>query len=589
MAGLTKIKSGGITPGCDLDGSGTLKLDSTNNRVGIGEASPDTKLHVNSGTTNDVAKFESTDVTATINLVDNAATSSISQSGEEFIIDADSGNGDANSRLIFKVDNSEKVRIDKDGVVQIQMGGTAHTEFGQNTTKDNFISQGTSGKTVFRKNDNTELMRIDSSGNVGIGTTSPYDTLHIGGTGTTGIRLGTQGTTGRARMYIDSANDYGLRFDTQNVAAAFMIDRDTGDLGIRNAAPQVALHFSDAAANSGIRLGDGADIEIKRSGTSAYFNVGADCNNYAFNVGGSDVVRITSAGDVGIGTTSVARGPLHINSSTADTYFHVTNSTTGSSASDGFTLHQSGTDTLLNNREAGNLRLYTSGNEKMRIAADGRILQGEVATLNNESAYATGSSVYHIQSANSNSTTLSSQKSSFYVKGYGHSTNSEGANNHILVRDHGGGATNPANFMRFYQNTGEVFRVESDGDVKNQNNSYGSLSDQRLKENIVDAGSQWDDLKALRIRKFNFKDDNTDPEVFTGISTHTQMGVIAQEVELVSPGLVSCAKLEDGSDDPESMKTVKYSVLYMKAVKALQEAMGRIETLEAEVAALKSN
>ena len=34
-------------------------------------------------------------------------------------------------------------------------------------------------------------------------------------------------------------------------------------------------------------------------------------------------------------------------------------------------------------------------------------------------------------------------------------------------------------------------------------------------------------------------------------------------------------------------KSVKYSVLYMKAVKALQEAMARIETLEAEVKALK--
>jgi len=35
-------------------------------------------------------------------------------------------------------------------------------------------------------------------------------------------------------------------------------------------------------------------------------------------------------------------------------------------------------------------------------------------------------------------------------------------------------------------------------------------------------------------------------------------------------------------------KGVKYSVLYMKAIKALQEAMTRIETLEAEVSALKS-
>ena len=37
----------------------------------------------------------------------------------------------------------------------------------------------------------------------------------------------------------------------------------------------------------------------------------------------------------------------------------------------------------------------------------------------------------------------------------------------------------------------------------------------------------------------------------------------------------------------EKTKTVKYSILYMKAVKALQEAMVRIETLEAEVVKLK--
>ena len=41
-------------------------------------------------------------------------------------------------------------------------------------------------------------------------------------------------------------------------------------------------------------------------------------------------------------------------------------------------------------------------------------------------------------------------------------------------------------------------------------------------------------------------------------------------------------------DSGETFKSVKYSVLYMKAVKALQEAMARIETLEAKVATLES-
>jgi hypothetical protein len=41
--------------------------------------------------------------------------------------------------------------------------------------------------------------------------------------------------------------------------------------------------------------------------------------------------------------------------------------------------------------------------------------------------------------------------------------------------------------------------------------------------------------------------------------------------------------------DDEGLKSVKYSVLYMKAVKALQEAQTRIEDLEARISALEAN
>jgi hypothetical protein len=126
--------------------------------------------------------------------------------------------------------------------------------------------------------------------------------------------------------------------------------------------------------------------------------------------------------------------------------------------------------------------------------------------------------------------------------------------------------------------TGQVFRVMCDGDVENTNNSYGAISDIKLKENIVDASSQWDDLKALQVRNYNFKAE-------TGYSTHTQLGLVAQEVELVSPNLVG-QSVDDETN--EITKTVNYSVLYMKAVKALQEAMDRIETLEAKVTALEN-
>ena len=133
-------------------------------------------------------------------------------------------------------------------------------------------------------------------------------------------------------------------------------------------------------------------------------------------------------------------------------------------------------------------------------------------------------------------------------------------------------------------------RIWGDGDVQNHDNSYGALSDEKLKEQIADASSQWEDIKALKVRKFKMKED-----VAKGDSDdHWRLGVVAQEVETAgmnglvkdNPELVtnSDGKLEESGT---TTKSVKYSILYMKAVKALQEAMTRIETLETEVKALK--
>jgi len=135
-------------------------------------------------------------------------------------------------------------------------------------------------------------------------------------------------------------------------------------------------------------------------------------------------------------------------------------------------------------------------------------------------------------------------------------------------------------FHKFFVGGNEKARIENDGDIKNVNNSYGAISDQRMKENIVDAASQWDDIKAVQVRKFNMIGSDT-----------TQIGVIAQELEAANmSGLVSEAGFTDDKLNPdgELRKTVKYSVLYMKAIGALQEAIAKIETLEAKVAALEA-
>ena len=151
--------------------------------------------------------------------------------------------------------------------------------------------------------------------------------------------------------------------------------------------------------------------------------------------------------------------------------------------------------------------------------------------------------------------------------------------------------------------TGAVrFRVNSDGDVANHDNSYGSTSDERIKQDIKDANSQWDDIKALKIRNYKKKDDVRQYKD----KAWEQIGVVAQELEAAgmaklitesSPDehdIKSSAEFgtlnEDGTikEVKAKVKDVKYSVLYMKAVKALQEAMIRIETLETKVAALEA-
>jgi len=152
------------------------------------------------------------------------------------------------------------------------------------------------------------------------------------------------------------------------------------------------------------------------------------------------------------------------------------------------------------------------------------------------------------------------------------------------------------------------FSVDEDGDVQSASNSYGSTSDERIKQDIVDANSQWDDIKAIKIRNYKRK---------TVSNPKTEIGVIAQELEtagmdgLVKESNPSVADIEVDSsfgtivdDDSVSpnpdgskkrkvgevkaqVKEVKYSVLYMKSIKALQEAMTRIETLEAKVKVLE--
>ena len=155
----------------------------------------------------------------------------------------------------------------------------------------------------------------------------------------------------------------------------------------------------------------------------------------------------------------------------------------------------------------------------------------------------------------------------------------------VLVRFDSATPNNTANyFLACTDASASRAIIYANGNIGNANNSYGAMSDQKLKENIVDSGSQWEDIKAIRVRKYSMKEDNLDAP--------NMLGVIAQELEASGmSGLVTETPDKDPNTNQNlgtTTKSVSYSIMYMKAIKALQEAMAKIEDLEARVKTLES-
>jgi hypothetical protein len=114
--------------------------------------------------------------------------------------------------------------------------------------------------------------------------------------------------------------------------------------------------------------------------------------------------------------------------------------------------------------------------------------------------------------------------------------------------------------------------------VNNSSTAYNTSSDYRLKENVVPLTGAADRLKQLPVRRFNFIAD----------PGKTVDGFIAHEAQAVVPECVTGTKDEVDADGNAIYQGIDQSKLVPLLTAALQEAIGRIETLEAKVAALES-
>lgn len=133
--------------------------------------------------------------------------------------------------------------------------------------------------------------------------------------------------------------------------------------------------------------------------------------------------------------------------------------------------------------------------------------------------------------------------------------------------------------MRHFAGGATRIEIYGNGNVANSNGAYGSFSDYKLKENIVDASPKLEKLNQVRVVNYNLK---TDP-------SQKLLGVVAQELEQIFPGMVEETPDRDaeGNDLWTTTKSVKYSVFVPMLIKAIQEQQAIITQLQADVATLK--
>jgi hypothetical protein len=574
------------------NGTGRLFVDASG-KVGINISSPDGTTHVHTATAGAVTANTSADDL----VVENSGAGGIS------ILTPDANNGS----IFFGTPS--------DAAGAAIRWNYSTGEFGIGPDK-------VGGYLRFNSDDGTERMRLDSSGRLGLGTSSPIGLLHVdAGSSDNFTYLQARGA---------NALESSILFLTKNSSGANRggsIGHDGNTQTLYLTGDTSGGSTQHVAITSGGLVGIGTTtaekiLTVLKNGDSGLYIKSADTNhsnlqlgvdtansysfiqsgsagsgsalNMAFFVGSTERFRCDTSGRLLIGT-STARANFLNSNATAQLQVEGVGSdpsrvsivgnfaTATSSTSGALLLARSGASSL------GSNTLVANGNQLGLISfagADGtefvnaatitcevdgtpgaNDMPGRIVLSTTSSGASSPTERMRISNSGLIDTFSSSGSNTFSVR----NSNAAGTTVNLITGLHTATTT---------QNGTLSFIVRTNGNVQNTNNSYGSISDLKLKENIVDANSQWDDVKDLRVVNYNFKEGQT----------HTQIGLIAQEVELVSPGLVSESpdRDEDGNETGEVTKSVNYSVLYMKAVKALQEAMERIETLEAKVAALEA-
>jgi hypothetical protein len=380
---------------------------------------------------------------------------------------------------------------------------------------------------------------VTSSGVTSIATTSPILGGTITGSGTLSLLKPSSGAWhngGVMTVGTDGLSEIGRYLDFHSSSSS------TADFDVRlDCKSSGLLQLTGTFKTTSDLIANGR-LQVATSSTSAFLSVGATSNNVATNVIHASDTAFRFSVKLGSASSNqpiFRQGTYYNNTENSSIAYYRGGSTTG-----GFLTFQT-----------------NNGSERMRIDSGGQVGINTTAP----------SATLHLKAISSNGvpfkleshpSTSVSQMLIFSTKDY----NSSGSWFNLVCQA-GNGIGGSLNTLI----------IERDGDVKNLQNVYGQISDKRLKENIKDATPKLDDLMKVKIKNFNFIGHEL-----------KQIGVVAQELEEVFPGLVKeDVQPEDSLGAGKVFKSVSYSLFVPMLVKAMQEQQVMIEALKGRLEKLE--
>jgi hypothetical protein len=292
----------------------------------------------------------------------------------------------------------------------------------------------------------TESMRIDSSGNLGIGTTSPAGKVHSfsASSGAT--------ASGNANQFIaENSGNAGITIAT-------------GASSLGN------IFFADS--------GDNADgfVQYDQSGRSLRFGTAT-----------SEKMRLDASGNLGVGVTSPAAYLSLKSAATSDkaNSLRLFDATGTNGNNYGFGMNTTTGEFSYTAGTGGYHAWYTSNTERARIDSSGNLLVGTTTAVAGAVLVASKSVAdYAVRFINSNATPFG------------------------LVLNYSGAAPNStsAEFLRCVDSSADRMLVRSNGGIANYSANNVNLSDERTKTDIQNAGGYLAKICSIPVRTFKYKD-----------------------------------------------------------------------------------